>query len=134
MRSTNPLSVVLLPLAVCAHSTAPGADVLVVDAGGGGDFLEIQPAVDDSSDGDVILVKSGVYAPFGIVHQELTVVADTGADVVVNGQVSVAHTLVEHEVVLIGLRVHAQQAAFEGYQDALVVLDARGPLRLERCE
>ena len=38
-----------------------GAATIVVDPGGGGDFTEIQPAIDAAADGDTVLVKSGEY-------------------------------------------------------------------------
>ena len=43
-----------------AHAGARGATI-VVDPGGGGDFREIQPAIDVAADGDTVLVKPGEY-------------------------------------------------------------------------
>ncbi|MBI1380488.1 MAG: hypothetical protein GC161_05295 [Planctomycetaceae bacterium] len=40
------------------------ASTLVVAASGGGDFSELQAAVDAASDGDVLLVEPGTYGPF----------------------------------------------------------------------
>ena len=34
---------------------------IVVDLGGGGDFTEIQPAIDVAADGDTVLVRPGRY-------------------------------------------------------------------------
>jgi pectin methylesterase-like acyl-CoA thioesterase len=69
--------------------TNASADVLVVAAGGGGDFLEIQAAIDAANEGDTILVKSGTYLSFLIVGKQLEVLADTNASVHVDGAVRV---------------------------------------------
>lgn len=45
---------------VCAALPA-SADVYYVDAGGGGDFTAIKPAVQAASDGDTVYVTSGTY-------------------------------------------------------------------------
>jgi len=38
----------------------PGGEI-VVDPSGGGDFTEIQPAIDAAADGDTVLVQPGEY-------------------------------------------------------------------------
>jgi hypothetical protein len=64
------------------------ADVLTV--GPTAVFAEVQTAVDAAADGDTILVARGNYASFSIVDKAVTVVADTGADVFVDGPLAVA--------------------------------------------
>lgn len=77
MRTAAPFSV-LLPLLLLAGAAPARAGVLVVDAAGGpgADFPAIQAAVDAAQDGDAVLVRDGVYAPFQVVGKALEVVAD----------------------------------------------------------
>jgi hypothetical protein len=49
-------------LAVCLCAVAR-ADVLVLDAAGGGDFTTLQQVADVAADGDIVLVRPGQYAP-----------------------------------------------------------------------
>ena len=54
----------LLVLAVVISAMATGAahaDTLVVDVGGGGDYVAIQPALDAAAEGDTVLVMPGNY-------------------------------------------------------------------------
>lgn len=53
----NQLSVIIL----LAFSSLGHAATIVVDPNGGGDFAEIQPAVDAAADGDTVLLKPGEY-------------------------------------------------------------------------
>ena len=49
-------------LAVLLAIGAPcSAATIVVDLNGGGDFTEIQPAIDAARDGDTVLVRPGEY-------------------------------------------------------------------------
>lgn len=53
-----------------------GHDVWVVDAGGQGDFLQIQGAVDAAASGDTILVKAGTYSSALSLGKGLQLVAE----------------------------------------------------------
>ncbi len=108
------------------------ADVLVVDETGGGDFTDIQPAVDAANDGDVVLVKSGTYPFFTISHKGVSIVADSGAQVAVQG-IRVQNTLVDHVVVLAGLESYGAKLAVDDYWEALALDTTRGPVRVESC-
>src|SRR5690349_10730879 len=76
-------------LGAAIPGVALAGGVVVVDQHGGGNFTQIQPAVAAAGDGDAILIKAGSYAGFATGDKSISVVADTGATVVVQGQVSV---------------------------------------------
>ena len=81
----------LVALLLMASAPALAADVIVVDAAGGGDATSIGAGINLASDGDVVLVRPGVYnglfLSFGITGKSLTVVGDTagGGEVVAPG-------------------------------------------------
>jgi hypothetical protein len=120
------LVVTLLALAAPAR-----ADVLVVDAAGGGDFAQIAEAVLAAADGDTLVVKAGIYGPFVIDGKALDVVADTGAFVWVQGGIVVRNTQADQAVLLQGLRSTGQQAPL--VREGLVVEATAGPLRVQLC-
>jgi hypothetical protein len=64
---------------------APQSGLHVVDDDGGPGvaFTDLQAAVDAAADGDLILVRSGTYAPILVDGRSLSIVADAGADVLV---------------------------------------------------
>ncbi len=64
------------PAASSRAFAAPG-DVLVVDASGAGDFLDIQDAVDASSPDDTLLIMDGAYSGFSIDNKGLALAADS---------------------------------------------------------
>ncbi len=79
------LLVLLAALALAAPALAV---TRVVDLGGGGDFMTIQPAIDASASGDVIVVHAGTYTGSGNTGlnfggRNLTLQASSGADVTV---------------------------------------------------
>lgn len=91
---------------VALHSPlAARSDVLVVDAAGGpgSHHTQIQAAVEAAASGDLLLVRSGTYAPFAIHGKALTVVADLDADVRVAGEMVVRFTPAGQAVHLRGL-------------------------------
>ncbi len=108
-------------------SGGPSSHVIVVDAAGGGDFVQIQPAVDAARDGDTILVRNGSYDAFRVVDKALSIVGD-GSGVLISGEVR-AHGLESGKVLtLVNLRVTA--VANSG---ALSLLDDSGRVRVDRC-
>ena len=113
-----------------ALTPAP-ADVIVVDPSGGGDFTDIQPAIDAAADGDVILVRGGTYSSPEITGKALTLVADGPVTVV--GGMRVQHTLVQHDVVLNGIELVGEHLATLPAVAALTIFDARGAVRVEDC-
>lgn len=97
--------------------------VHVVDASGGGAFLDIQSAVDAASSGDLVLVKSGSYARFTIDGKGLFVLADEGARVVVTGTIIVQDVPSQEEVVVHGFRARLTSGLSAG---GLSVRDCEG--------
>lgn len=67
---------ILLILALAGP--APAQRTWIVDAKGGGDFTDIQPAFDRASAGDTILVRAGSYEP-ARTSKGLRVLGETGA-------------------------------------------------------
>ena len=89
----HPFVQLLLPLALAASLSAQGKVWVVDDDGGFGvDFTVLQDAVDAAADGDVVLVRTGVYGPsdgptsavLDIGGKGLVVTADRGEHVVVS--------------------------------------------------
>lgn len=110
--------------------TALCQDVLVVDpAGGPGiDAVEIFDAVELAAPGDTILVRSGIYQAFTIDALPLSVIADTGAAVTVNGEIRVVNLAAGQTVLLRGLQTGTPQL------HGLAGVDNLGALRVEACE
>lgn len=109
------------------------ADVLVVDAAGGGDFTAIQPAVDASVDGDTILVKSGSYAGFTIDGKGVVVAEDTGANVQIQSTIVVRNLPLAGRVVLGGLKVRAPTTS-SATSFGLHAQNNAGAIRLHACD
>lgn len=79
--------------------------VVTVDASGGGDFSDLQAAVDAAAPGDLLLVRSGAYSGFAVDGKPLNVVADTGAVVTVAGTVLVENIAAGTQLTLGGLEI-----------------------------
>ncbi|MEZ6014591.1 MAG: hypothetical protein R3F49_05715 [Planctomycetota bacterium] len=101
--------IALVHLLVTTAATAQ-ADVLVVDALGGGDFTDLQAAVVAASSGDTLLVRSGDYGAFTIHAKALDIAAYEGATVRVFGGSAVQNLNSSHEVVLSGLELRPDLA------------------------
>lgn len=106
---------------------AGAGQVWIVDAGGGGSFPTIQAAVDAAADGDLVVVRAGVYPAFQIQGKGLSVAADTDAFVEVNGTLRVENTAPTQAVYLRSL--HTKVPGQEG----LVVRQCAGPVWVEKC-
>lgn len=111
-----------------ALDPARAGNVLVVDAGGGGSFTQIQPAVDAAVDGDTILVKTGTYPGFRIDDKSLSVVVDSSASVSVGQSVAVNDLGASRSVLLAGFQIQGNS-----YGAALLAQNDRGSLRVEDC-
>lgn len=100
MRPPPHVAFLLLALAPFAH-----ADVHVVAASGGGDFTDVAAAIVAAQDGDVLLVKSGTYAPFFVDGKSLDIVADSGSLALVSGNVRIENLAASQRVTLQGVRI-----------------------------
>lgn len=130
---SHPTLRALLALAVLATASRSAlADVLVV-APTGAPYAEIQAAVDAANDGDVVLVKSGTYASFVVRNQELTIVADAGAVVNVDGAIRVSGVSATRSVLLSGLRATGTVSTNAQSRHGLFARNCVGPLRVVGC-
>src|SRR6188474_1656426 len=93
---------VLAAFALSTPALALG-QVHVVDANGGGDFADIQPAVDAAGEGDVILVRGGHYSSFSVSGKDLVIVAETGATPAVDGALRARNLIASQTLVISGL-------------------------------
>ncbi|MCY2958735.1 MAG: hypothetical protein NTY35_01115 [Planctomycetota bacterium] len=113
----------LRALALLAVTSPAFAGVRTV-APSGADHVQISAAIAAARPGDVVLVRAGTYAPFAIDGFGLTVVADTQANVVVQGPIVVQNVPAASTVALTGLRIGAMNTT------AVTLRDCAGAVRL----
>ncbi len=137
MKQRIPLWTILRTLlfALALHGgVAQAGSVLVVQTGGAtGTYATIQLAVTAAADGDVVLVKAGAYSAFAISNKDLTVVADAGASVQVQGTVLVSNLSAARRVLLSGLDVTGDYLA-PSIGHGLLVSSNTGSVRVDRCQ
>ena len=116
-------------------ATSATAGVIVVDSSGGGQFTNLQMAVNSASNGDTLLVRAGGYSSFTVDGKALSIVADSGATVTVSGSIVVQNLAADQGVVLAGLSVTG--ATTTSMSDtpgvALYATGNSGPLRVHGC-
>lgn len=128
----SPRSLLRLTLTAWLLASSARADVLYVDATGRGDFTSLQAAVDAAQDGDVLLVRTGVYAPFVVDGKALWIGADAGAAVQVDGRVVVRQVAEDQDLVLAGLQLAGEDSGISP-REALRIEGSPGDVRIEGC-
>mgnify|MGYP000315160376 CR=1 FL=1 len=129
MRLTPSLVTLAAPLVLAGVASA---GVIVVDSTGGG-YAQIQYAVNAAVDGDTILVRSGLYQPFTVDDEALTIVAEVGASVFVEGGIRVKDLSAGKVVVLRNLTSVGDQSVPWFEENGLRVTDCDGSVRVEDC-
>lgn len=119
-----------LSLIVLASSAAANS-VRVVSPSG--PYAEIQSAVDIAQDGDVILVKTGTYASFVVRELDLTIVADAGANVQVNGAIRVSGISATQALLISGLKATGAASTNTVARFGLYAKNCPGSLRIQDC-
>ncbi|MEM7309841.1 MAG: hypothetical protein AAF682_24405 [Planctomycetota bacterium] len=121
----------LLALATCS---ALGQVWIVDDDDPGADFTAIQAAVDFAADGDVVLVRSGVYDGFSVAAKSLDVVGigPVGTVDLDLGFVEVTGLTAGQRVVLSGLTAGKAQS-IPGGAARLLVDGNQGSVWIQRC-
>jgi hypothetical protein len=114
-------------------ATTASANVLVVDASGGGNYTQIQAAVDAAVDGDTILIESGSYSGFIVRGISLSIVGDTGSTVFITGTIVVKNLHAGQTVVLQDFQASVP-SSLPGSQPALSLTNNQGSVRVEGCE
>lgn len=134
MRIPSSIRAALLGLAcsILAGSSAL-ADVWIVDASGGGDFVDFPSAIQAVSDGDVLLVRDGLYGPFLVDGKALSIVAERGATPTVMGTARVQNLGADETVVLSGLSIATTYQNGSTNLHALVIQSCAGAVRVQDC-
>lgn len=113
---------------------ARAGGVAIVDAPGLGVLPDLQVAVDAAVSGDVLLVASGVYAPFTIDGKALSIFAMPGGAVTINGTVEVRNLQASQRVILSGLSVAALPASVITQPPPGLRLESNaGQVRVQHC-
>lgn len=122
---------------VVTESVASAQNVVVVDPGGAGDFLDVRQAVANSGPGTTVLIREGVYFDFlnpaPALHQVsiqrgVILQADAGASVLI-GPVVIEGLPANESVLVRGLDIVPFGFGFDA-----TVLNAAGPVVFEDCE
>lgn len=97
-------------------------------------FATIQPALDASSAGDIVLIEAGTYAGFTLTGKALSILADAGASVQISSTCSVS-AIASGSVLMRGLMIRAANGPAVGAAThGLQVHNCTAPVHLEQCE
>ena len=129
MKKLHCLAGIGASILLCAVSSA---GVIYVDATGNGNYTSIQPAIDMSAPGDVILVRAGQYEGFVLDMRSLSIVADVGAVVKVNGTVTVNNTVAADHILLAGFDIEGTMV-YPVSRPGIEIIDNAGHVRIQDC-
>jgi hypothetical protein len=109
----------LMLLANALMISIPVVMATTLEVGSGKDYETIQLAVDAAGSGDTILVYAGEYDPFNVIGKDdLTIVANVGDIVVVNGSQSVSTNYANRDAVVFvsdSMNIALEDLDIEGY-------------------
>ena len=87
------IALVPLPDGMGPVQEVEGATTIVVDVHGGEDFTTIQNAIDHASEGDIVLVKAGIYYENIVINRSIDLVGDGGDRAVIDGGHNYSHVV-----------------------------------------
>ncbi len=125
-------------VALAALLAPASAEILIVDAAGGGNHLDIQAAVASATSSDVILVRPGTYGGVLINDQTVRIIAsDPVQRPLLTGPIHVFDLAAGKSVVLSGLEVNPILPAmnlsdWDGH--ALLAINCDGSIRVQDCK
>ena len=131
---TGPLDRLARTVSALACASLPAlAGVIVVDPGGSGDATDLPQAIAAASEGDVLLVKPGLYSGFTIDGLSVHLVADGGI-VKVLGSVVIQNLAASQRVTFDEIDVAPATVDHYVFPPALRIANCAGSVRLERCD
>lgn len=107
---------------------------VVVVAPIGGDYADVQAAINASVDGDTILVRPGAYPGFAVANRDLRIVGATGRLAVIQGAVRVRNLAAGKTVVLDGLNATGLVSTLAAERHGLYISNCAGSVRVQDCE
>jgi hypothetical protein len=123
-----------MPALLAALLVAPLTAGVVLEVSPTGPYTQIQAAVTAANDGDLVLVHGGNYTSFTVQAKSLTVVADTGAIVNLQGGVSVLGLAAGQTVCIIGLHAYGDPDYLSLMPSGFLAQGNLGRVRCERCQ
>ncbi len=129
------LSSALTLASMLAAMSLSHADELIVDASGQGDFTTIQAAVDASLQGDIILVRPGIYPEDVLIDgRSVWLLSQAAGTVTVEGTLNVQNLAPDEEVAVLEIDFRPNSISFGAQQpNALNISNAAGHVRLQGC-
>ncbi len=83
------------------YADSSNAETIYVDDDGGADYIRIQDAIDNASDGDIIIVLNGTYYENIIIDKTLSIIGEDKEDTIIDGmyQPVIAHLKKENVII-----------------------------------
>lgn len=106
--------------------------MIVVDASGAGNHVDLPAAIAAASDGDVLLVKQGTYSGFVVTDKALDIVGEAGAPPEIVGPVRIVNLAATRTVTITGLRVRQTVSPASATPEPAIVSQGNsGAVRLQ---